>query len=157
LIESIKAHAVYNLADLINTDEICQSLADDVSRDLSQDDVMSYIMYNGMDLDGISDQIARNVADDFNIEGVEDAIIEKIERNISDPNEIEDRIIEHIEDGITVDEDDVIDRIVENYEVDEDSIIDRIVDGIDIDSKIDALLRRKVADAFRRIADEMSA
>jgi hypothetical protein len=122
LIESIKAHAVRSLSDQINTEEICQSLADDVSRDLSQDDVMSYIMYNGMDLDGISDQIVRDV-----------------------------------EDGITVDEDEVIDRIVENYEVDEDSIIDRIVDGIDIDSKIDALLRRKVADAFRRIADEMSA
>jgi hypothetical protein len=70
---------------------------------------------------------------------------------------ISDQIVRDVEDGITVDEDEVIDRIVENYEVDEDSIIDRIVDGIDIDSKIDALLRRKVADAFRRIADEMSA
>jgi hypothetical protein len=118
---------------------------------------MSYIMYNGMDLDGISEQVARNVADDFNIEGVEDAIIDHVKQNISDPNEIEDRIIEHIEDGITVDEDDVIDRIVENYEVDEDTIIDRIVNSIHIESKIDALLRRKVADAFRRIADEMSA
>jgi hypothetical protein len=157
LIESIKAHAVCNLADLINTDEICQSLADDVSRDLSQDDVMSYIMYNGMDLDGISDQIARNVADDFNTEGVDDAIIDHVKRNISDCEEIEDRIIDRIMGDISVDEDDVTDRIVENYEVDESEIIDRIVDDIDIDSKIDALLRRKVADAFRRIADEMSA
>ena len=157
LIESIKAHAVRSLSDQINTDEICQSLADDVSRDLSQDDVMSYIMYNGMDLDGISDQIARNVADDFNIEGVDDAIIDHVKRNISDCEEIEDRIIDRIMGDISVDEDDVTDRIVENYEVDESEIIDRIVDAIDIDSKIDALLRRKVADAFRRIADEMSA
>jgi len=157
LIESIKAHAVRSLSDQINTEEICQSLADDVSRDLSQDDVMSYIMYNGMDLDGISDQIVRDVADNFDVTNVEDDITKYVKSNISDCSEIEDRIIDDLTSGISIDEDDVTDRIVENYEVDESEIIDRIVDGIDIDSKIDALLRRKVADAFRRIADEMSA
>ena len=155
LIESIKAHAVYALSDRINTEEICQSLADEVSRDLTQDDVMSYIMYNGMDLDGISEQVARNVADDFNMEGIDDAIIDHVKRNISDCEEIEDRIVDSIKDDISVDEDDVIDRIVENYEVDTDDIVDRISDKIDIDSKLDTLLRRKVADAFRRIADDM--
>jgi hypothetical protein len=157
LIESIKAHAVCNLADLINTDEVVQDLADEVSRDLTKDDVLSYVMDNGFDMSDVEHQIVNRVADDFDKSDIEDAIIEKIEQKISDPNDIEDRIIEHIEDGITVDEDEVIDRIVENYEVDEDSIIDRIVDAVDIDSKIDTLLRRKVADAFRRIADEMSA
>jgi hypothetical protein len=157
LIESIKAHAVRSLSDQINTEEICQSLADDVSRDLSQDDVMSYIMYNGMDLDGISDQIVRDVADNFDVTNVEDDITKYVKRNLPDCSEIEDRIIDDLTSGISIDEDDVTDRIVENYEVDESEIIDRIVDDIDIDSKIDALLRRKVADAFRRIADEMSA
>lgn len=155
LIESIKARAVCNLADLINTDEVVQDLADEVSRDLRKDDVLSYVMDNGFDMSDIEHQIVRQVADGFDVSGVEDAVIEKIERNISDPNEIEDRVIEHIEDGITIDEDEVIDRIVENYEVDESAIIDRIFDDIDIDSKLDTLLRRKVADAFRRIADEM--
>ena len=155
LIESIKAHAVCNLADLINTDEVVQDLADEVVQDLTKDDVLSYVMNNGFDMSDVEHQIVERVADDFDSSDIEDAVIDHVKRNISDCQEIEDRIIEHIEDGITVDEDEVIDRIVVNYEVDEDSIIDRIVDGIDVDAKIDTLLRRKVADAFRRIADEM--
>ena len=155
LIESIKAHAVCNLSNLINTDEVVQDLADEVSRDLRKDDVLSYVMDNGFDMSDIEHQIVRQVAGDFDTSSIEDDITKKIERDICDPSEIEDRIVDSIKDDISVDEDDVIDRIVENYEVDTDDIVDRISDKIDIDSKLDTLLRRKVADAFRRIADEM--
>ena len=155
LIESIKAHAVCNLSNLINTDEVVQDLADEVSRDLRKDDVLSYIMYNGFDTADIEHQIVNRMEASLHPNDIEDAVIKKIERNICDPSEIEDRIVDSIKDDITIDEDEVIDRIVENYEVDTDDIVDRISDKIDIDAKIDALLRRKVADAFRRIADDM--
>ena len=155
LIESIKARAVCNLSDLINTDEVVQDLADEVSRDLRKDDVLSYVMDNGIDTSDIEHQIVTRVAGDFDTSSIEDAVIEKIERNISDPGEIEDRIVDSIKDDISVDEDDVIERIADEFKIDKDDVIERIVDGIDIDAKIDALLRQKVADAFRRIADEM--
>lgn len=155
LIESIKTRAVINLADVINTDEVVQDLADEVSRDLTKDDVMTYVMDNGFDMSDIEHQIVQRVAEDVDTSSIEESVIKKIERELADPSEIEDRIIDSVRDDISVDEDDVIERIVDGYNVDHDAVVEHVADRIDIDSKIDALLRRRVADAFRRIADEM--
>jgi len=141
LIESIKAHAVCNLADLINTDEVVRDLADEVSRDITEDDVIRHVVENNIDMAYIERKATMRIVDSIDNNTIIETVAETVEREMSDPNEIEDR---------------VIDRLVDEVSVDEDDVINRILCDLDIDAKINTILRDKVADTLRRIAGEVA-
>ena len=138
LISEVQSRAVYILADLINTDEVVQDLADEVSRNITDDDVLQHVVDNNIDVDNIERRAIMRIDNDAIIK----TVAEKVEREMSDPYEIEDRVIDLLVDEVCVDEDDVINRIICD---------------MDIDAKINTILRDKVAETLRRIAGEVGA
>jgi hypothetical protein len=141
LIESIKAHAVCNLADLINTDEVVRDLADEVSRDITEDDVIRHVVENNIDMAHIERKVTMRIVDSIDNNIIIETVVETVEREMSDPSEIEDR---------------VIDRLVDDVSIDEYEVINRILCDLDIDAKINTILRDKVAETLRLIAVEVA-
>jgi hypothetical protein len=141
LISEVQSRAVCNLADLINTDEVVRDLADEVSRDITEDDVIRHVVENNIDMAYIERKVTMRIVDSIDNNIIIETVVESVEREMSDPNEIEDR---------------VIDRLVDEVSVDEDDVINRILFDLDIDAKINTILRDKVAETLRLIAVEVA-
>ena len=141
LISEVQSRAGDILADLINTDEVVQDLADEVSRDITEDDVIRHVVENNIDVAHIERKATMRIVDSIDNNTIIETVVETVEREMSDPNEIEDR---------------VIDRLVDEVSVDEDDVINRILFDLDIDAKINTILRDKVAETLRLIAVEVA-
>ena len=141
LISEVQSRAVDILADLINTDEVVRDLADEVSRDITEDDVIRHVVENNIDVAHIERKATMRIVDSIDNNTIIETVVETVEREMSDPNEIEDR---------------VIDRLVDEVSVDEDDVINRILFDLDIDAKINTILRDKVAETLRLIAVEVA-
>ena len=141
LISEVQSRAVDILADLINTDEVVRDLADEVSRDITEDDVIRHVVENNIDVAHIERKATMRIVDSIDNNTIIETVVETVEREMSDPSEIEDR---------------VIDRLVDEVSVDEDDVINRILFDLDIDAKINTILRDKVAETLRLIAVEVA-
>lgn len=141
LISEVQYRAVYLLVDTIDTDEVVRDLADEVSRDITEDLVLQYIVENRIDVSHIERKVIMRIVDGIDKDTIIDLVAETVERVMSDPSEIEDRVIE---------------RLVDEVSVDEDDVIKHILCDLDIDAKINTILRDKVADTLRRIAGEVA-